>query len=125
MLLDFVRYHDYEGIADNLDERERIVRDLGEDGRIIVLRNHGALTVGRTIAEAFVWMYRFEMACQYQVAGLSGVRPLHTLSDDGIAHVRAQGRRLLSTGGKAECGRIEWPALIRKLEQERGTSYRN
>ena len=125
MLLDFVRYHDYEGVADNLDERERIVRDLGDDGRIIVLRNHGALTVGRTVAEAFVWMYRYEMACQYQVAGLSGARPLHTLSGDGIAHVRAQGKRLLSAGGPAECGRIEWPALMRKLERERGSSYRS
>ena len=60
-------YHGYEGIATDMNERERLVCDLGE-ANILVLRNHGLLTVGRTVAEAFVWMYRAERACRMQLA---------------------------------------------------------
>lgn len=57
LLWDFVRYHDFEGAALDLDERSRLVRDLGDNGRVVILRNHGAMTVGASVAEAFVWMY--------------------------------------------------------------------
>ena len=66
-IMHFVRYHDFEGAALDLDERERLVRDLGDDGHVIILRNHGALSVGRTISEAWVWNYRLEMACRYRI----------------------------------------------------------
>jgi ribulose-5-phosphate 4-epimerase/fuculose-1-phosphate aldolase len=131
LISDFVCYHDYEGGATNLDERQRIVRDLSAPGegekRIMILRNHGALTVGRTAGEAFAWMYWLEIACRQQVAGLSANTELIELSPEVIAHTRAQGRRLErrvpSTGSNAEQG-FQWPALLRKLERERGASYR-
>jgi ribulose-5-phosphate 4-epimerase/fuculose-1-phosphate aldolase len=125
LMWDFVRYHDYEGAALNLDERERIVRDAGEEGRAIVLRNHGALTLGRTVGEAFCWMYRLEAACRYQVDGLAGGRELNWMSEETCKYTANQGRKLLGPGGVAECGTLEWPALIRKLEREKGASYRS
>ena len=124
LMWDFVRYHDFEGAALDLDERQRIVRDLGDDGRVILLRNHGALTVGRTVGEAFMWMYRIEQSCRYQIDALSGNRKLRTLSEATIRHTAAQGRKMLGYGGFMECGRQEWPGLIRRLERERGTAYR-
>ncbi len=66
-------YHDYEGVALNEDEKPRLVRDLG-DRRSLILRNHGLLTVGRTVAEAFVAMYFLEAACMMQVRAQAGWR---------------------------------------------------
>lgn len=123
VMLDFLSYHDYEGAALDDDERERLVRDLGA-GRVMILRNHGALTVGRSVAEALCWMQRLETACRYQVDGLAGGVALHHLSEATIRHTRAQGSKMLGRGGFLECGKVEWPGLIRKLERERGTSYR-
>ncbi len=60
-------YHNYEGIAFDLAERERLAADLG-DNKVLFLRNHGLLTVGNTVAEAFMWMYRAERACRFQLA---------------------------------------------------------
>ena len=124
VMQDMTRYHDFEGAALDHGERERIVRDLGSEGRVMFLRNHGALSVGRTVAEAWAWMYRLEAACRYQVDGLSGGRPLHRLSPEVVAHTAAQGRKILGVGGYAEVGALEWPGLIRKLERDRGTAYR-
>ena len=124
VMLDFLGYHDYEGAALDEDERERLLRDLGPEGRVLVLRNHGALTVGRSVGEAFCWMLRLETACQYQIDGQAGGVPLHELSDATIRHTRAQGRKFLGPGGFLEVGKVEWPGLLRKLERERGTSYR-
>jgi ribulose-5-phosphate 4-epimerase/fuculose-1-phosphate aldolase len=123
-MLDFLGYHDYEGAALDEDERSRLVRDLG-DGRVLVLRNHGALTVGRSVGEAFCWMHRLETACKYQIDGQAGGVELHELSQATIDHTRAQGRKMLGVGGFLEVGRVEWPGLIRKLERERGTFYRS
>lgn len=125
VMLDFVGYHDYEGAALDEDERERLVRDLGPEGRVLILRNHGALTVGRTVGEAFCWMLRLETACKYQIDGQAGGQALHELSETTIRHTRAQGRKMLGQGGFLETGKVEWPGLLRKLERERGTSYRS
>ena len=125
LMWDFVRYHDFEGAALNLDERARIVADLGPEGRAMLLRNHGALSVGNSVAEAFCWMYKLEMACRHQIDALSGGHPLNTLSAQTVQHCAAQGRALIGPGGQAETGTLEWPALLRKLERERGTSWRN
>lgn len=124
LMWDFIRYHDFEGAALNMSERERIVADLGPEGRAMVLRNHGALTVGATCAEAFCWLYRLDMACRYQIDAFAGNRELQWLQPETIAHTAAQGRKALSRGGFAECGKLEWAALLRKLEREKGTSYR-
>ena len=124
VMLDFLGYHDYEGAALDEDERSRLVRDLG-DGRVLILRNHGALTVGRSVGEAFCWMHRLETACNYQIDGQAGGVALNELSQATIDHTRAQGRKMLGLGGFLEVGRVEWPGLIRKLERERGISYRS
>jgi ribulose-5-phosphate 4-epimerase/fuculose-1-phosphate aldolase len=79
VVLGSVAYHDYESVALNLEERERIVKDLG-DKPVLILRNHGLMTVGRSIGEAFIWMSRIELACQYQVDILSCGRELQELS---------------------------------------------
>jgi ribulose-5-phosphate 4-epimerase/fuculose-1-phosphate aldolase len=124
VMLDFLGYHDYEGAALDEDERERLLRDLGPAGRVLVLRNHGALTVGRSVGEAFCWMLRLETACQFQIDGQAGGVPLHELSEATIRHTRAQGRKMLGPNGFLEVGKVEWPGLLRKLERERGPSYR-
>lgn len=124
LMLDFIGYHDFEGAALDEDERDRLVRDLGPEGRILVLRNHGAMTVGRSVGEAFCWMLRLEYACQYQLDGTAGGAALNELAPQTIAHTRAQGRKILGPGGVIEVGRLEWPGLLRRLERERGTSYR-
>jgi ribulose-5-phosphate 4-epimerase/fuculose-1-phosphate aldolase len=123
-MLDFLGYHDYEGAALDEDERVRLVRDLGPEGRVLILRNHGALSVGRSVGEAFCWMQRLETACQFQIDGQAGGVPLHELSEATIRHTRIQGRALLGPDGVIEVGKFEWPALLRKLERERGASYR-
>ena len=125
-IMSVVRYHDYESPAANDDDRVRIVRDLGDEGRAMILRNHGALTVGKTIAEAWTWNYRLEMACRHQVdimAGVGAGLTMNTLSDAVIEKTIAQGKRALLEGGFMAAG-MEWPSLLRKLERERGTSYR-
>lgn len=104
-------YHDYEGVALEEDEKPRLVRDLGAK-RFLMLRNHGLLTVGRSVAEAFVAMYFFEAACMMQVRALSG----------GVA-VRRIGKRILEgaerqwdTVTRGAGGGLAWPALMRKLD---------
>jgi ribulose-5-phosphate 4-epimerase/fuculose-1-phosphate aldolase len=124
LMWNVVRYHDFEGAALDHEERKHIVHDLGPSGRVLILRNHGAMTVGSSVAEAFCWMYRLEAACRYQVDGLSGGRNLRWLSPETVAHTAAQGQRVLGKGGFAEVGKLEWPGLLRKLERERGCSYR-
>jgi ribulose-5-phosphate 4-epimerase/fuculose-1-phosphate aldolase len=104
-------YHDYEGIALRDAEKPRLQSDLGL-ANYLMLRNHGLLTVGATIADAFLAMYLFESACQIQVAAQAGGSL--TLIDESVratadADARAQ------TGGIG--GRFVWPALLRKLER--------
>lgn len=107
-----IAYHDYEGIALNLDERERLVKDLGsQDG--MILRNHGLLTTGASIPEAFNNMFRLERACQVQVTALScntsiSLPPREIV--DAAAH-------LYKPGVRRRFGLLEWPALLRKLDR--------
>ena len=119
-----LKYHDYEGPVLDVDERARIVKDLGPDGRVVILRNHGGLTVGRSIAEAFVWMYRLNTACKMQIDALAGNRELQWLQADTVEHSAAQGKKMLGAGGWAEPGDVLWQSLLRKLERERGPSYK-
>jgi ribulose-5-phosphate 4-epimerase/fuculose-1-phosphate aldolase len=108
-----VGVHDYEGIAadDNLDERERLVRDLGT-GHALILRNHGLLTVGLTVAEAFYWMYYLEQACRIQVAAQSTGVPLSMPPEAVVARTAKQ------FGGEFGKGWLPWQALRRKLDRE-------
>ena len=109
-----VAYHDFEGIATELDERERLVADLGSKHSMI-LRNHGTLTVGATVAEAFMRMYFLERACEAQVLMLSAGRDGLNDPEQGVAEkVEAQS----SGPGAAELARrLAWPALLRKLDR--------
>lgn len=107
-----IAFHDYEGIALDLSERERLVADLGEKN-VMILRNHGTLTVGRDVPGAFTRMFFLERACQMQIAALSaGHDNLNWPSQAAIDTVEAQGKR-----GMDRAGTLEWPALMRKLDR--------
>lgn len=69
-------YHEYEGISLETDERERLIRDLG-DKNVLILRNHGLLTCGATLADCFMRMRALQTACEIQVATLAGGHKLH------------------------------------------------
>src|SRR3954463_10938248 len=103
-------YHDYEGVAVDLDERERIVADLGSKGAML-LRNHGTLTVGETVGEAFVRMYFLERACQAQILALSAGRDNLSNPPQGAPEVAAQQGKI---GLKMAAAALAWPALLRK-----------
>lgn len=118
-----VAYHDYEGPATDHDERARIVADLG-DKRILVLRNHGLLTVGKTIGEAFVWMYRAERACKMQLAFQQSGAELHPISDEVQKVTMERARDAQGSNGRRPTGKLEWPALLRKLDKV-DTSYKS
>ncbi|TMJ13709.1 MAG: class II aldolase/adducin family protein [Alphaproteobacteria bacterium] len=105
-----VAYHDYEGVAVDLDERERIVADLGDKGAML-LRNHGTLTVGETVGEAFVKMYFLERACEAQILALSAGEGNLNNPPQGAPEVTAQQGKV---GLKMAAGALAWPALLRK-----------
>ena len=111
-----LRYHDYEGVAENLDERARIVEDLG-DGTMLILRNHGTLTIGATVGEAFARMNRLERACKFQLAALAGGAEPNLVPQEVVDYTAQMGRELASTGRGAG-GKLLWAALLRKLDRE-------
>lgn len=122
-VLDHTAYHDYEGIATDLGERERIARDLGAHN-VLILRNHGLLTVGRTAGEVFIWMYRAERACRMQIAfQQAGVEPTVIPEEVQLATYE-RNRFNNSKDGYRTIGEIEWPALRRKLDRI-DPSYKN
>ena len=106
-------YHDYEGVAIRPDEQPRLQNDLG-DKIFYCLRNHGLLTVGRTIADAFLSMYTFESACQIQIAAQAGGVAL-TPVDDAIIRGTAESMRV-QTGGLG--GAFVWPTLLRQARRQ-------
>jgi ribulose-5-phosphate 4-epimerase/fuculose-1-phosphate aldolase len=111
LLLPRLAYHDYEGVALNLDERERLVADLG-DKDLMLLRNHGALTVGPTAADCWIGMHFLLRACRAQLMALAGGRAGALLAPDRAqAEVRMQSKRGLG-------GAVAWEASLRKLERE-------
>jgi len=106
-------YHDFEGPALNLEERERLQRDLGGKN-VMILYNHGTLTVGTSVAEAFVRMHMLERACAAQVRALSMGRPLRQASDAARFLTEEMGaKRMFSYYAP-----LAWPALLRKLDHE-------
>lgn len=109
---DQLAHHPYEGIADDLAERERLVADLG--GRpAMILANHGLLTVGRTVAEAFYYMYYLEQSCRIQVAAMSTGAKLSLPSPEVSRHAAGQFGR-----GSPTKGQRPWAALRRRLDRE-------
>lgn len=111
-VLSSLAYHDYEGVAFREEEKPRLQADLG-DKNFLMLRNHGLLTVGRTIADAFLSMYIFESTCQIQLAAQSGgaeLTEVNPLIVQGVAESMK-----VQTSGMG--GAFVWPALIRKLDR--------
>jgi ribulose-5-phosphate 4-epimerase/fuculose-1-phosphate aldolase len=107
-----IGYHDYQGVVLDSKEEESLLRDLG-GGEALILRNHGLLTVGRTVGEAFNWMHRLELACRSQLAAMATGAKLRGVADEVLRQTylnyQPQTRRAY--------GVMEWPALLRKLDR--------
>lgn len=114
LCLPHIAYHDYEGVALDLSERERLVNDLG-DKHIMLLRNHGTLTVGQDVGEAFIYMHFLMRACEIQVRAMA-MGETWTPSTAAMDTTAKQSQQL----GRA--GALAWPALLRKLERM-GSDY--
>ena len=114
-----VTYHDYEGIALEMDERARLAKDLGRRSKAMILRNHGLLTLGATVREAFELMYYLDCACQIQIDALAG----------GMDNVLQMSRSAGDTAHEQfdrpnrSAAHKDWPALLRLLERK-GIDYR-
>lgn len=117
VLYNDVAYHDYEGIALDLDERERLVAHLGQKN-VLILRNHGTLTVGPTVSAAYVRMFFLERACQMQIAAQAGGTELNLLPQSMCERVQQQVGK-----GYSQMGSLDWPPLLRLLDRE-DPSYR-
>jgi ribulose-5-phosphate 4-epimerase/fuculose-1-phosphate aldolase len=104
-----IAYHAYEGLSTDLDERERLAANLG-DGFAMILRNHGLLTAGRTVGEAFVRMHYLERACRVQIAVLSTGREISLPPPEVWEKAVQQYESFVP-------GRLEWPALVRLMDQ--------
>jgi len=113
-VLSSLGYHDYEGVALRDDEKPRLVADLGPDNQFLMLRNHGLLTLGRTIADAFLGMYLFETVCTIQVRALAGGSELTQVDPRIIAGARQQARQATNGVG---AGALAWPGLLRRLDR--------
>lgn len=115
-----VAYHDYEGISLELDERERIVKSIG-DKHHLILRNHGLLTTGRSVAEAFTRMFYLNRACEIQITTLSAGQKVITPSPEVCEHAAKQhdDYAYLDT---LHLDR-EWTALLRLIDRD-GSDYR-
>jgi len=115
IVLPRLAYHDYEGIALNHDERERLVADIG-DKTLMLLRNHGTLAVGDTAANCWVGMFYLERACKQQVMALSVGRENVLIAPEAAqAEVKRQGEARGTKGPPALGGRLAWPGCLRRL----------
>ncbi len=122
-----VAYHDYEGIAYDLDEQKRLVRDLG-DKPVMILRNHGLLTVGKTVSQAFLRMYYLEKACEIQLAATSTGQPLILPPDEVCRRTERQFNAPQATAAAHLVAdpdelNLAWNALLRLLDKLK-PSYR-
>jgi ribulose-5-phosphate 4-epimerase/fuculose-1-phosphate aldolase len=105
-------YHDYEGVALDLDERDRLVKDVG-DKNLMLLRNHGTLAIGKSCADAFLRMYYLERSCSMQVRALAGGVKLNWPNQGVPEKTAGQGKG----GFDGPIGQLAWPALLRKLDR--------
>jgi ribulose-5-phosphate 4-epimerase/fuculose-1-phosphate aldolase len=111
-VLSSLAYHDYEGVALRDDEKPRLVADLGMKN-FLMLRNHGLLTLGKTVADAFLAMYLFETVCTIQVRAMAGGSPLRSVHPEIIATAREQSA-VVTRGLGAQ---LTWPGLLRRLHR--------
>lgn len=111
-VLSSLGYHDYEGVALREDEKPRLVADLGARS-FLMLRNHGLLTVGSSVADAFVAMYLFESVCTIQVRAQAGGGELISVHPQIIAGAREQAAAVTKGLGAD----LSWPGLLRRLDR--------
>lgn len=114
-------YHDYEGVALNLDERERLVADIG-DKQYLLLRNHGTLAVGRTPGEAWGAIYQLEEACSAQVAALAGGRDNVLLApaeaqEEALRQLSQRPAAALAAQGSKPHHQLVWEAVLRRVRR--------
>ncbi|MGE0666228.1 MAG: class II aldolase/adducin family protein [Sphingomonadales bacterium] len=114
-----VAYHDFYGLAVDLEERRILVEDLG-DADVMIMRNHGLLALGRTIPEAFNNIYQLEQACRTQLLAQACNTPLVIPDDNVWNHTQGQWQ----PEGLATYARLQWSALLRRLDRE-DPSFRN
>lgn len=107
-----IRYHDYQGVVLHDEEKASLVADLG-NAEALILRNHGALTVGRSVGEAFNWMHRLELACYSQLAAMACNTPFAKVPPDVLEETWNN----YQPGTRRPYGLMEWPALLRKLDR--------
>jgi ribulose-5-phosphate 4-epimerase/fuculose-1-phosphate aldolase len=112
-VLSSLGYHDYEGVAVRDDEKPRLVADLGTS-KHLMLRNHGLLTVGATVADAFQAMYFFETSCTIQIRAQSGGGELMQVAPEIIATAQQQARAATRGAGAG----LVWPGLLRRLDRQ-------
>jgi ribulose-5-phosphate 4-epimerase/fuculose-1-phosphate aldolase len=105
-------YHDYEGVALREDEKARLQKDLGSNN-FMILRNHGLLTTGGSIADAFLGMYILQKACEVQIQALAGNRAMTPIPDGIVDTIRQQSEQVTRGMG----GKLAWPGLLRKLDR--------
>lgn len=123
---DRVRYHDFEGIALNHDERERLVADLGPTARALILRNHGLVTLGRSVAEAFILMHNLERACRVQLAIQSTGQPIYPVPEavrELTASQYESGDTNRLAAAPTDPYAREWQAMLQRLEPVPATAY--
>ena len=113
-VLSNLSYHDYEGVALRDDEKPRLVADLGPVNNYLMLRNHGLLTLGKTVADAFLAMYFFETVCTIQIRAMAGGTELIEVDPRIIDGANQQAKQ--GTLGKG-AGALAWPSLLRRLER--------
>jgi ribulose-5-phosphate 4-epimerase/fuculose-1-phosphate aldolase len=112
IVLPRLAYHDYEGIALNLDERERLVADLGDTKTLMLLRNHGTLAVGQSAADCWTGMFYLERACKQQVMALSAGR------ENVMIAPQAAQDEVKSQVSRGIGGALAWPGALRRLDRE-------
>lgn len=108
-----ISYHPYEGPPVRLDERDRVLANMGKT-QAMLMQNHGVLTTGRTVAEAFILMYYLEKSCEVQIKVLSAGQKL-ILPSDEVCEYSAR-LRYYDEQLTADAGALEWQALVRKLD---------
>ncbi len=106
-------YHGYEGIALRDDEKPRLVDDLGTNMGLI-LRNHGLLTVGASVADAFLGMFNLQRACEIQVLAQAGGGELTPVAQPILDGVKAN----IGLVTKGMGGQLAWPGLLRRLDRD-------
>jgi ribulose-5-phosphate 4-epimerase/fuculose-1-phosphate aldolase len=111
-VLSSLAYHSYEGVALREEEKKRLQADLGQQ-TYLMLRNHGLLTVGQTVADAFLSMYTFENTCRIQIDALAGGQALVEVDPQILQGMGAVLKAVTAGQGSM----LVWPALLRKLER--------